>query len=85
MDTDDLMATDDLKLIDFLLRDGLPHDAWWIAREAGVDYAYARRALRRMAAWTPDDGDPAYPILARPDLGSDVYEATEDSAREWTR
>jgi serine/threonine protein kinase HipA of HipAB toxin-antitoxin module len=80
------MATDDLKLIDFLLReDGRPHDARTIAREASVDYAYAKRALRRMAAWTPDDGDPAYPILARPDLGSDVYEAIEDSAREWTR
>jgi hypothetical protein len=29
------------------------------------------------------DGDTDYPIIRRSDLGRDVYEAIEDSAREW--
>jgi hypothetical protein len=29
------------------------------------------------------EGDTDYPILRRFDLGPDVYEAIEDSAREW--
>jgi hypothetical protein len=69
----------DEKLIQVLLRDAPAHPAWWFAKEAGVDEAYAEQALARM------EGDPAYPVLRRRDLGPDVYEATEDSAREWRR
>jgi len=72
------LMTDDAKLIAALLReDGRPHQAWAVAGEAGVDPDYAQRALRRMT-----EGDTDYPILRRPDLGPDWYEAIEDSARE---
>jgi hypothetical protein len=74
---DDAM-TDHAKLISALLRSGLAETAWTVARMAGVDEEYAVRALRRMT-----EGDTDYPILRRPDLGRDVYEAIEDSAREW--
>jgi len=77
--------TDDVKLVSVLLRDQLAHHAWWVAEQAGVDEDYAEEALARMADWTQDQGDPGYPILRRFDLGPDVYEAIEDSAREWKR
>lgn len=75
MNERDLM-TDDAKLIDVLLREQVAHPAWWVAQTAGVDEDYAERALRRMT-----EGDSDYPILRRSDLGPDVYEAIEDSAR----
>jgi hypothetical protein len=73
----DLM-TDDAKLIAALLRSGLAHDARDVAEMAGVEEAYAIEALARMTERHTD-----YPILRRRDLGPDVYEAIEDSAREW--
>lgn len=76
MADDDWLMTDDAKLCDVLLRSGLAESAWRVAEQAGVDQEYAERALRRMA----DSSD--WPILRRRDLGSDVYEAIEDSARE---
>src|SRR5881296_2249304 len=71
--SDELM-TDDAKLMAVLLRPPqLAQTAWWIAREAGVDPAYAEQALGRMADWTPADGDPSYSVIRRVDLGPDVY------------
>lgn len=76
-DDEQELLTDDAKLIVVLLRDQIAHTAWWVAEQAGVDVDYAEKALARMT-----DGDDDYPILRRPDLGPDVYEALEDSARE---
>ena len=78
MDTEPFDAmTDDAKLIDVLLRDELAHPAWWVAEKAGVERDYAEQTLRRMT-----EGDTDYPVLRRRDLGPDVYEATEESARQ---
>ena len=33
--------TDDAKLLDVLLREQVPHPAWWVAEHAGVDPEYA--------------------------------------------
>jgi hypothetical protein len=79
-DPNDLM-TDDAKLLAALLRSGLAHTAWDLARMAGVSEDYAKRALARMA----DSDMPDYPILRRRDLGPDVYEVIEDSTREWRK
>jgi hypothetical protein len=75
--------TPDAKLIATLLREVIAQPAWIIADRAGVEREYAEQALARMADWTPDEGDPAAPILRRRDLGADWYEAIEDGAREW--
>jgi hypothetical protein len=77
--TDDDFLTDDAKLIRVLMREQLAHTASYVAEAAGVDAAYAERALARMA---DSDTDPLYPIIRRRDLGPDVYEAVEDSARK---
>lgn len=68
--------TDDAKLLNALLHVQRAEDARTTAERAGVDENYALDALRRMT-----EGDTDYPILRRPDLGPNVYEATEDSAR----
>ena len=70
--------TDEAKLLDVLLREQVPHPAWWVAEHAGVDPEYAEAALRRVTTANTE-----YPVIRRSDLGSDVYEATEDSARDW--
>jgi hypothetical protein len=75
------LLTDDVKLMDALLRIDRAEPAWRVAERAGVDPDYATGALRRMSgvdAFEPND----YPVLHRSDLGPDVYEATEDSSRE---
>lgn len=84
MAMDDL-RTDDVKLMEALLQGEGPELAWRLAEIAGVDGAYAEEVLARMADWTPVDGDPSYPVIRRSDLGPDVYEAIEDSAREGKR
>jgi hypothetical protein len=77
IDQQDVMS-DDARLVAALLRSERPQTAWTIGRLAKVDVGYAQQALDRMADRTPD---PAYAILRRRDLGSDVYQAIEDSAR----
>ena len=69
--------TDDAKLMAFLLREQIAHPAWYVAERTAVDAAYADAALARLA------GEADAPIIRRHDLGPAVYEATEDSAREW--
>jgi hypothetical protein len=73
--------SDDAKLVATLLRSARPQTAWTIGRLAKVDVGYAQRALDRMADHVSDQGDPAYAILRRRDLGSDVYQAIEDADR----
>jgi hypothetical protein len=79
IDQPDVMS-DDARLVAALLRVERPQTAWTIGRLAKVDVRYAQQALDRMADRTPDRGDRAYAILRRRDLGSDVYQAIEDSA-----
>jgi hypothetical protein len=76
IDQQDVLS-DDARLVAALLRIERPQTAWTIGRLAKVDVDYALQALDRMA----DQGDPAYAILRRRDLGSDVYQAIEDPAR----
>jgi hypothetical protein len=71
--------TADAKILSFLLRHGLPEPAWQVANATGLDPAYVERTLVR---WADDPDDCEHPILRRRDLGPDVYEAVEDSARE---
>lgn len=66
--------SDDVKLLDYLLRTGIANTAWWVAHETGVDPEYAEQALAEMADATDD---PPYPVVRRRDLGPDVYEAVE--------
>jgi hypothetical protein len=64
--------TDDAKLILAALRSGVAETAPSLAAQAGVEERYAVEALKRMT-----EGDTEYPILRRPDLGPDTYEAVE--------
>jgi hypothetical protein len=73
--------SDDARLVAALLRIERPQTAWTIGRLAKVDVDYAQEALDRMADWTPEQGDASYAIVRRRDLGADVYQALEDSAR----
>ncbi len=86
--------SDDAKLIEVLLHEQVPQPAWWVAEQAGVDWDYAAEALRRMAESMVESPEALpYPVLWRRDLSPpsggggpshlDVYEATEDSSREW--
>jgi hypothetical protein len=80
----DHLMTDDAKLVSALLRSGRAESAWSVARMAGVDVEYTKQALARMADHIPTSPDDfGWPVLRRFDLGPDVYEAVEDSAREW--
>ncbi len=70
------MFTDDAKLIDALVRAQRAESAGTLAEAAGVDSTYAAEALARMADYVPDGPDDSgYPLVRRPDLGPDVYEA----------
>jgi hypothetical protein len=73
---DDAM-TDDAKLMSALMRSGLAHHAHDIADLAEVDREYAVQALHWMASGLADDD---YPVLARSDLGPNIYEAIEADA-----
>ena len=80
--------TDDAKLIDYLVRSERAELAWRVAEATGVDVEYAEQALARMVdEWWQKWPEPQlhYPIIRRWDLGPDVYEAVEDSARSWSR
>ena len=76
--------SDDARLVAALLRIERPQTAWTIGRLAKVNVGYAHDALERMADRTPDQGRAAYVIVRRRDLGSDVYQAIEDSPRSRT-
>ncbi|UGS34242.1 hypothetical protein [Capillimicrobium parvum] len=79
-DDDDRLAdpkTDDAKLYLALLEDGMAQSAWWVARKAGVGEHYAMRTL---ASWA-DNPNSEWQVIRRDDLGPEVYEAVEDSAR----
>ena len=65
---------DDARLMSVLLGAREALSARDVGRRAGVDPDYAELALARMA----DDPTPlpeGYPVLRRPDLGEDFYEA----------
>ena len=76
--------SDDARLIAALLRIERPQTAWTIARLAKVNVGYAQEALDRMADWTLDQGDAVYAVVRRRDLGSDVYQAIDNSPRSRT-
>jgi hypothetical protein len=62
-----------------LVRIERPQTVWTIGRLAKVNVGYAQEALPRMADWKPDQGDAVYAVVRRRDLGSDVYQAIEES------
>ena len=69
--------TDDARLITALLNAGHPESTLKIACLTSIPPRYVQEALDRMADWTPDGGDPGYPIIRRPALGPDVFDLAE--------